>query len=142
MIQAPEATDLYQNGISGAVGTSGSVLRTRTWAASQAVRPASIPSLSATCATVPILLHSKGQPNSGPKTARETFRAYAAKIQYCMLLDDSGSIRDRRTSIRVQWETTVVRTRMVVSPPSIISAYYSVGIGGAPNASCEPASAT
>ena len=49
-----EATDLYQNGTSGAGETSGSVLRTRTWVASQAVRPASIPSLSATCATVPI----------------------------------------------------------------------------------------
>jgi hypothetical protein len=124
-----EATDLYQNGTSGAGETSGSVLRTRTWAASQAVRPASIPSPRATCATVPILLRSKGQQNSGPKTARETLRAYAAKRQYCMLLDDSGPIRNRRTSVRVQWETTVVRTRMVVSPPIIISAYYSLGIG-------------
>jgi len=104
-------------------------LRTRTWAASQAVCPASIPSLRATCATVPILLRNKGQQNSGPKTARETLRAYAAKRQYCMLLDDSGPIRNRRTSVRVQWETTVVRTRMVVSPPIIISAYYSLGIG-------------
>jgi len=43
-----EPTDLYRNGTSGAVGTSGSVLRTSTWVASQAVRPASIPSLSAT----------------------------------------------------------------------------------------------
>ena len=72
-----------------------------------------------------------GQQNSGPKTARETLRAYAAKIQYCMLLDDSGFIRNRRTTlIRVQLDTTAGRTRMAVGPLSTISAYYSVGIGG------------
>ena len=75
MIQVRGDRPLGRNGTSGAGETSGSVLRTRTWVASQAVRPASIPSLSATCATVPILLRSKGQQNSGPKTARETLRA-------------------------------------------------------------------
>ena len=61
MIQVRGERPLGQNGTSGAGETSGSVLRTRTWVVSQAVRPASIPSLSATCATVPILLQSKSQ---------------------------------------------------------------------------------
>ena len=103
-------------------------LRTRTWAASQAVCLASIPSLRATCATVPILLRNKGQQNSGPKTARETLRAYAAKRQYCMLLDDSSFIRNRRTaSIRVQLDTTVGQTRMVVWPPRMTLAEVRLG---------------
>jgi hypothetical protein len=68
------------------------------------------------------------QKGSKTETSKE-WEEDAGFASDCMLLDDSSSIRDRRASNPAQCETTVAQTRIVVWLPSVISAYYSMGIG-------------